>query len=56
MKFDDFDDGATKWLSGLLYIYIYMDFKLMVMLRSTTGPYGRHVIEVTYGEMILSLH
>ena len=25
-----------------------------VMLRSTTGPYGRPVIEVTYGEMILS--
>ena len=24
----------------------------MVMLRSTTGPYGRPVIEVTYGEMI----
>ena len=28
----------------------------MVMLRSTTGPYGRPVIEVAYGEMILSLH
>ena len=27
-----------------------------VMLRSTTGPYGRPVIEVAYGEMILSLH
>ena len=24
----------------------------MVMLRSTTGPYGRLVIEVAYGEMI----
>ena len=23
-----------------------------VMLRSTTGPYGRPVIEVAYGEMI----
>ena len=29
---------------------------LMVMLRSTTGPYGRPVIEVAYREMIFSLH
>ena len=28
----------------------------MVMLRSTTGPYGRLMIEVAYGEMIFSLH
>ena len=33
-----------------------MDSYLMVMLRSTTGPYGRPVIEVAYREMILSLH
>ena len=33
-----------------------MDFKLMMMLCSTTDPYGRLVIEVAYGEMILSLH
>ena len=33
-----------------------MDFKLKVMLRSTTGLYGRPSIEVAYGEMILSLH
>ena len=33
-----------------------MDFRLMVMLRSTTSPYGRPAIEVAYGEMILSLH
>ena len=33
-----------------------VDFHLTVMLRSTTGPYGRPVIEVAYGEMILSLH
>ena len=49
------------------YIYIYitysyvdhdydMDFHVTVMLRSTTGPYGRPVIEVAYGKMILSLH
>ena len=29
-----------------------MDFHLMVMLRSTTGPYGRPEIDVAYGEMI----
>ena len=45
----------------LLYICIrdhdyVMNFHLMVMLRSTTGPYGRPVIEVACGEMILSLH
>ena len=33
-----------------------MDFELMVMLHSTTGSYGRPVIEDAYGEMILSLH
>ena len=33
-----------------------VDFHLMVMLHSTTGSYGRLVIEVAYGEMILSLH
>ena len=46
-----------------MYFDIYMfydDFmkchKDTVMLRSTTGSYGQPVIEVTYGEMILSLH
>ena len=29
---------------------------LMVILRSTMSPYGRPVIEVAYGKMILSLH
>ena len=33
-----------------------MGFELIVMLRSTTGLYGRPVLEVVYGEMILSLH
>ena len=43
-------------------IYIYNDFVMMichedmVMLRNTTGPYGRPVIEVAYGEMMFSLH
>ena len=40
-----------------MYKYDYdTGFHLMVMLRSTTSPYGRPVIEVAYGEMILSLH
>ena len=45
-----------------IYSYLYddydynTDFHVMVMLRSTTGPYGRPVIEVVYGEMIFSLH
>ena len=45
------------------YIYMYrynhdyvMDFYFTVMLRSTTDPYGRPVIEVAYGEILLSLH
>ena len=46
----------------LIHIYIYNDFTMMrchedmVILRSTTGPYGRPVIEVAYGEIFLSLH
>ena len=44
------------------YSYFYVgydydtDFHVTVMLRSTTGPYGRLVIEIAYGEMIFSLH
>ena len=33
-----------------------MDFYYMAILRSTTGPYGRSMIEVAYGEMLLSFH
>ena len=44
-------------IHGYIYKYDYiMDFNLMVMLRSTTGLYGRPMIEVTYGEMIFSLY
>ena len=48
-----------------IYIYIqicivYDDFMRChedtVILRSTTGPYGRPMIEVAYGKMIFSLH
>ena len=47
----------AKYYNKSIYIYIYnhdydVDFHLMVMLRSTTGPYGRPVVEVAYGEMI----
>ena len=44
------------------YSYSYVDhnydvdFHVNVMLHSTTGPYGRPVIEVAYEEMILLLH
>ena len=42
------------------YFYINYDydtsFYFMVMLHSTTGPYGRPMIEIVYGKMILSLH
>ena len=32
------------------WFYIYGD------IRSTTGPYGRLIAEVTYGERLRSLH
>ena len=50
--------GCIFWYTRIyLYKYDYViDFNLMVMLRSTTGPYGRPVIEVVYGKMIFSLH
>ena len=58
-----FDDHATRWQCIFIHIYIYitysyvdhdydMDFHVTVMLRSTTAPYGRPVIEVAYGKMI----
>ena len=64
MRFKGFDNNATRWPSDLLlYMYMYrynhdyvMDFYFTVMLRSTTGLYERPVIEVAYGEILLSLH
>ena len=39
------------------YFYDYdTGFYVMVMLRSITGPYERPMLEVAYGEMLLSLH
>ena len=33
-----------------------MDLKLLVILHSTTGSYGRPMLEVAYGETVFSLH
>ena len=58
-------DLMMKPLVGytLLYMHIrlhdhdlLMDFYCMVILRSTTGLYGRPVIEVAYGETLFSLY
>ena len=55
----------TKPRDGYVLLYMYMciynhdyvmGFYFMVILRSTTGLYGRLVIKVAYGEMLLSLH
>ena len=39
-----------------LHIYDYVMVSVLVILRSTTGPYGRPIAEVAYGEMLRSLH
>ena len=39
-----------------LYVYDYVMVSVLVILRSTTGPYGRPMLEVAYGEMLCSLH
>ena len=39
----------TSWISFML-------FYLMVILHSTTGPYGRPMIKVAYGEILFSLY
>ena len=42
-----------------VYIHIYNDFTMMrfhddtIMVTSTTGSYGRLVIEVAYGETLI---
>ena len=42
------------WLYVHDYVMVY--FFILVILRSTTGPYGRPILEVTYGEILFSLH
>ena len=54
----------TKPFGGYVLLCIYIclhdmsgiSISFMVILRSTTGPYGRSIIEVAYGEMLLSLY
>ena len=51
-----------KPLSGYILLYTFMCFLMMissgyfscfmVILRSTTGPYGRPIAEVAYGEIV----
>ena len=43
---------TTTTSTCILFILFY----LMVILRSTTAPYGRPMIEVAYGEILFSLH
>ena len=60
----EFNDKATWWPYSIIHTYVFtwswlrhgFLFIFMVILRSTTGPYGRPMIEVAYGEMLLSLH
>ena len=40
----------------LFMIMITSWILFIVILRSTTGPYGRPMIEVAYGEMLCTLH
>ena len=40
----------------ILYNDLMRGHEDLVMLRSTTGPYGRLMLEVSYGEILLSLH
>ena len=42
------------WLYIHDYVMVY--FFMLVILRSTTGPYGRPIAEVAYGEIVFSLH
>ena len=58
-------DLLMRPLAGYIFItYVYMftwarfwhGFYYMVILCSTTGPYGRPMLEVAYGETLLSLH
>ena len=62
-------EDATQWSYFVIFIYIYISvyttvvmawiynyFCYMVILRSITGPYGRPMIEVAYGEISSSLY
>ena len=49
-------DGYVFIYMCILYDDVMRCHEDTMMLRSTTGPYGRLMIEVVYGEMILSLY
>ena len=42
------------WLYIHDYVMVY--FFILVILCSTTGPYGRPITEVAYGEIVFSLY
>ena len=57
------DKLIMKPFDGYALIYIYMclhdndyvmDFYFRVILRSTTGPYGRPMIKVAYGKILFT--
>ena len=61
LQIDKFDNEAIWWLCFNIYMCLHdndyvMNFYFMMILRSTTGPYGRPMIEVAYGEILFSLH
>ena len=52
MSFDDIDDDATLIYICILYDDVMRCHKDTVILRSTTGSYGRPVIDVAYKEIL----
>ena len=64
LEFTKPDNEAIGWLYVIIHVYMFYwewlchDYFncFMVILRSTTGPYRRPIVEVAYGEMLCSLH
>ena len=58
------ENEATEWPFVIIYTYVFLDdvfimdilVIFMVILRSTTGPYERPMLEVAYEEILFSLH
>ena len=52
--------SSKSWRETVMTCILYDDVMRChedtVMLRNTTGPYRRPMVEVAYGEMIFSLH
>ena len=55
-------DGSVLYIYIYVCVCVYMIMTMswisifIVILRSTTGFYGRLMIEVAYGEILFSLH